>query len=483
MNINRNFAPVTLAATLMLTSCAPWNTTTRRVPYHGSAMASDSEIATIPPGDSPYIESNGESGQKYGCSFIEFDGKGGFLDYNQYVHAQRILKERAASSHVLLVLYCHGWNNNAQSADVIRFMSFLRRLSVSADIRNARLRVEGVYLSWRGSQYVQSIGESDEKSDPSLHVDFNQQDLVDHGRSLPPIAGTLLEPLSLGSYFSIKDRAELHISRVELARAIFGLAYTLKNPEQPEDGRDNHVFVIGHSFGALALEQTLGQASVALLSSQWGGYTQDRWPFDLIVFLNSAAPSLYAKQLQDFLITDHHATLRPRIVSITSTGDWATGTMHHVGNLPNRYFAPDLQRPYYPRGYPGKPYTAGYYYDYTPGHNPMLINGCIEEDDTLPTPDPMTWLFGYNLHHAGSGAFFAHDSYTNKIHGFRLYPGPLSMPSNYWIITVPKNIIKWHLDVWTDTSMEMLAGIYSMIQHIPATPVAETRQYATPNQN
>jgi hypothetical protein len=292
----------------------------------------------------------------------------------------------------------------------------------------------------------------------------------------------------LGSYFSIKDRAELQISRVELARAVFGLAYTVKSPAAPAGG--NHVFVIGHSFGALALEQTLGQASVGLLSAQWAGYPGNAWPFDLIVFLNSAAPSLYAKQLQDFFLNDTKTTRKPRIVSITSTGDWATGTMHHLGNLPNRYFSPDLQRVYHPASTNHRNYTAGYYYDHTPGHNNLLINGCIDMDDHLLPPAGLATdqIFDRNLASAGdTGTFFAQDSYdTSKILGFRFYsavrdyhtgaityyPGTSRMQSNYWIITVPKEIIQWHTDVWTDSSMEMLAGVYSMVEKMPATPVA-----------
>ena len=119
------FTIVGLFIALLCTGCAPWNCVTRSASTKDWKMASDAEIAAKAPGDSPYIESNGANGPKYGCSFIEFDGKGGVLDYNQYQHATEVLKKRAASSNVLLVLYCHGWNNNAQSTDVINFVGFL----------------------------------------------------------------------------------------------------------------------------------------------------------------------------------------------------------------------------------------------------------------------------------------------------------------------------------------------------------------------
>src|ERR1700736_4461048 len=104
------------AALLLLISCAPWNTHTR------SYSRRDHDL---PPGDDAYLVSHREAGPNYGCSFIEFDGKGGFLNFEQYQRAQERLKQLRNKSNVLLVIYAHGWNNNAQSADVIRFMSFL----------------------------------------------------------------------------------------------------------------------------------------------------------------------------------------------------------------------------------------------------------------------------------------------------------------------------------------------------------------------
>lgn len=466
---------LTAAVSLILIGCAGWNDRTRRI---------DGPGASVPPGESAYVESNGLSGRnlgrKYGCSFIEFDGKGGFLDVTQLKHAKEILTERATASNVLLVLYCHGWNNNAQSDDVIQFVDFLRRLSDSPDISGQNLHVEGVYLSWRGSQYLPVLGHKEQSANSGVDADFNHQDLDNPKWSLPPFPGNLLWPFEIASYFSIKDRAELHISRVNLARAVFDLAFTLKSPAETARGRKHHVFVLGHSFGALALEQTLGQASVGLLTSQWDNSSshEDRWPFDLVVFLNSAAPSLYAKQLQGFLMTDRHSTRKPRIVSITSTGDWATGTLHQIGNLGNRYFAADLQRKYHPYWPIGPTLTAGYYYDYTPGHNKYLINGCIEQDSSAPPPpsgQSLDALFPYNITHAGpSGTFYAKSVKDQEVYGFKLAPSPQDMPSNYWIVTVPPEIIPWHTQIWSNSSMEMLAGIYSIVDHIP--PIHRTYQ-------
>jgi len=460
----------------LLAGCAPWSVCER--PLLGSGA--NSEAAS---GDSAYIRSNGKTCPKYGCSFIEFDGKGGFLDYPQLQHAEDVLKERAASSDVLLVIYCHGWNNNAESGDVIQFVSFLRRLAIAKAAEKRNVRVEGVYLSWRGSQYVPVLGQKAQMSDPGLYADFNQQDLDNPKWSTPPFPGDALYPLEFASYFSIKDRAEHNVATPEFARALFDLAFTLKSPEQAALGRHHYVFVLGHSFGALLLEQSLGSSSVGLLASQWStsGNQQDRWPFDLVVFLNSAAPSLYAKQLQDCLTDDRRSTFKPRIVSITSTGDWATGTIHEIGNLGNRYFAADLQRQYHPYGSGNHPVTAGYYYDFTPGHNKYLINGCIYKDKSPVPPNIGTNfndVFTYNLINAGpKGTFYATSVRDGEIYGFGLSPAAAYMPSNYWILTLPPEIIPWHTQIWSPSSMEMLAGIFSIVQSIPPGQKAYVNPY------
>ena len=461
-----------------LSPVAPWNAQTRGLGPE------------LPAGDSAYVQSDRPDGRNYGCSFIEFDGKGDFINPEQYGSAEKRLRELKARSRVLLVIYCHGWNNNAQSADVLKFMSFLRRLSAATMVRTSGMRVEGVYLAWRGSQYRPVIGKADQQADPALAEDFHHQNLVDAKWQLSDPEGWLLTVPKYTSYWSIKDRAELQVCRVPLARSVFGLAFAVK---APADGSRNRVFVLGHSFGALALEQTLGEASVGLLSSEWNwNHRESRWPIDLMVFLNSAAPSLYAKQLNDFLWTDHRLTARPRIISLTSTGDWATGALHPIGNFGNR-FATDLQHKYYVPDKSGiRMVTAGDYYALTPGHNSYLINHVVQKDERVPLPPDLAEsgvsepisddrIFSDNMKPVPGGVspdvFFARSSLDHQIHAWELkdQSNDAKNPegvhtTNYWIGTVPKDIIKDHNDIWSPASMEMLAGIYRIAERLSTLP-------------
>lgn len=320
------------------------------------------------------------------------------------------------------------------------------------------------------------IANSDLFADPKLAIDFDKQPLTDPKWQLPSIIGTLVAPAKYLSYWSIKDRAEFHVSRVPLSRAVFGLAFALKTPEDIQAHRGHRVFVLGHSFGALLLEQAIGQASVGLLTSEWNRDQADaRWPIDLVVFLNSAAPSLYAKQLREFFEDDYHSLARPRIVSLTSTGDWATGTLHPIGNFFNR-FAIDLQRKYHPRGKDGPVVTAGQYYALTPGHNCYLLDHAVEMIPNMPSDgdaDSDDKIFSRNLNSSrgsrASNIFLARSTRDNQVHAWELkdiseFKCGTPYRSNYWIGTVPKDIIRDHNDIWSPASMQMLAGIYRLTE-------------------
>src|SRR3984893_13521028 len=464
---------------VMLGSCAPWNIKTRQV------------SKSLTPGNSAYIESHRADGHNYGCSFIEFDGKGSFLGDDQFENALQVLDSRKARSDVLLVIYCHGWMNNAQSGDVLHFVSFLRRLADSSSIRSQNLRVEGVYLGWRGAEYLPVISRTNE-IDPQLYADFGAE-LTDPKWNNSKITDSIISPARYLSYWSIKDRAEFHVSRVPLARAVFNLAFKLKSPTEERIGRHHRVFIIGHSFGALLLEQAIGQASVSLINSEWNQEkTLDaRWPFDLIVFLNSAAPSLYAKQLGEFLQLDHKTSARPRIVSITSTGDWATGIFHPLGNWAKR-FAPDLQRRYHPFRNAGPAVPAWQYYDLTPGHNQYLINRLVERTTgTVPTGlSTEDTLFSRNLRADNPRNTFYTELPDRTVQAWSIrepsdpqansetHEARKQYASNYWLATVPTEIIKDHLDIWSDPAMEMLAGIYRIAEQLSTLPPPEHQVHA-----
>src|SRR5689334_18937449 len=100
--------------------------------FRGNAPIGDPMRAApspgLPPGESWFIESEPTNETPvHSCSFVEFDGHGDYIDFKQHEHAWKKVEELANSQPLLLVTYCHGWKNNSQSTDVVKFTHFLGR--------------------------------------------------------------------------------------------------------------------------------------------------------------------------------------------------------------------------------------------------------------------------------------------------------------------------------------------------------------------
>jgi hypothetical protein len=451
---------------------------------------------TTPPGDAWYIESQPGKSAVHSCSFIEFDERGDYLDFGQHQHAWVKIRELSAGDKppALVVIYCHGWKNNSQSDDMVRFNSFLSRLANTPPVMDRRLRVHGIYVAWRGNGFLPSV---------DLKSDEYQQTIEEFGA---PIVSAKYHlrwwgfpvwiPQQL-SYWSRKGAAEKRVSGVPIARTIFTCANaaTHFNPK-------SRVLVIGHSFGALMLERSLGQACVGALTAQWPWMrtaVADRpvanpLPFNCVLFVNSAAPSIHAKELSD-LFWAHQRALeqsdpttarKPIIISVTSSADSATGFWHYWANL-LACLMPSLQRAYRralfvtkPLGAPHLPVPQYYFYRRTPGHNLLLLDHWVvrataaDQKRPVPANDPASVLahnMGFDPHRSGADCF-----YTTAKKGAPLawkidlkpeheprptYEGMVPVTrGSYWIIGCDKRIIKSHGDVWSPAAMELYATLY-----------------------
>jgi hypothetical protein len=447
-----------------------------------------------------YVEGKTTNGSPFSCSFVEFDERGDFLDFAQHRHCEEVISNFVSAGPVLLLLYCHGWKNNSQSGDVTEFNGFLEKLAESEEIRGRNLRVHGVYLGWRGNAFLPYV-------DTNLDNQCYQSTLKAFGEPIVDRSyhrysywlGALPETLS---YWSRKRGAEHLVSGLPLARAIFTYASAAK---KYGGALDNRVCIMGHSFGALMLEKSLGQAMTGELTMEWWENTEKAkvkalkkpgLPFDLVLFVNSAAPSIYAKEMRDFLKA-HRSALRmtynpaqdvPVIVSITSTADWATGIVHPIGNC-LAPFAPSLSRRYtngifggeggvYPK-HTGIRQSA--FYTKTPGHQPYLINHWIVKDPKTPLPadSSSAAIFSTNLSlkvtERERDLFFTSKA-KHAAAAWRIVdanPGkritldglPLAMQdSDYWIVSCGGELISGHNDVWSVTTMEMYAGIFRAVE-------------------
>lgn len=453
-----------------------------------------------------YIESVKQADAlQHSCSFIEFDERGDYLDFSQHRHAYEKVRSLATENeHLIVVIFVHGWRNNAHSGNVVSFNEFLHQLSTFSDASGVKHRVHGIYLSWRGGCLRHSLDQ--DELFQQVTARFGQE-IVDLGQAAR--WGRFNDFLETFSYFDRKGVPEHLISGTSLSRTIFSCAHATKR-----DRPAAHVFLIGHSFGGLALERTFQNATIGELAKAWPWGNPELiksaevnpLPFDTVLLVNSAAPSIYARQFQSYMAAHRQAMARYRIkganspifLSLTSTGDWATGKTHRYANL-FCYLLPTLRRKYSGTDFilEEKPENAeveipqSYYYRHTPGHNPLLVNRFIEPAAAAPAKaegegakhlhanlrtdvvDPMTFITSPRKGGSIMTWSINFPPTTKEFQDFSQYKGRrpvawtagkrgsyLRKESAYWIIRCPPEIIFDHNDIWSQQAMDTYAALY-----------------------
>lgn len=240
-------------------------------------------------------------GEGYSIAFIEFDDFGELWMPAQVNRALATLE--SANEHpdgAIFLLFVHGWNHNASEDDsnVLGFHQQLRRLAEAESRRadGAPRPVVGVFIGWRG------------KLSPAM-------------------------PINLFSFYGRRGAAE-RVASLAATETIYRLITHAKNNDR------TRTVLIGHSFGGAILETALSQALVGFLLQNKGEDVD--FPADLVFLVNPASQALRAKQFVEILAR-HRLRLyrtgddgqvryeRPLIVSMTSSGDWATGVAFPLG--------------------------------------------------------------------------------------------------------------------------------------------------------
>jgi hypothetical protein len=386
----------------------------------------------------------------YDLAFIEFDEKGDFWDREQLGYAYSQIEKLSGNSNKppLLFIYVHGWQNNAsdKTHDVANFRGLLRRLTCNPQI-NENYQVFGVYLGWRGLLVPGG-------------TNFLSQalDFVPHN----------------ASFWSRKDAAT-RVAGEPMSEAIFAMVHAARK----SNSRARTV-LIGHSFGALVLEKVLAQALPAAFYAQedsGGGHSKVLPPADMILLLNSASESIYAKELTDmFRRTSFSGDIsfrRPLIISITSEGDVDTGNLFPIGTRISNALGTfrDYQRTQKFDGVATR-VAQNKFFTTTPGWNEDLISHRVE----CLNPEELKGITNANGNQAASAlldpAFNLNLSHPNpNLLTFSTTPEGHQLrweikskdnykQTPYWIIKVPKQIIPDHTGIWFDSSLDMMAALY-----------------------
>jgi len=239
-------------------------------------------------------------------AIFEFDDLGHTFSEEQYqltLGALRDLVDRSKST--LLVLFAHGWKNNAhaENQNLIDFENML--IDVAAIDQFAcgggscsDRRVVGVYLGWRG-------------------------------------LSATLQPFRELSFYNRKARAHL-VGTQGAARLIADLRNVQADAETNDD---NRLVLIGHSFGGAIIYSATHQQLTSALARVDENGTVDRNVADAILLINPAFEAAqYTTLFQAAAGQEFRGRHRPLLASFTSEADNATKRYFPLGRALSTVF-------------------------------------------------------------------------------------------------------------------------------------------------
>jgi hypothetical protein len=386
-----------------------------------------------------------------GCMFDPAGEPTDGLKY-QLDQTRKLIKARKPSQ---VVLYVHGWNNNAseQSSDVTRFRYALAYLGARLDLSKGPLL--GIFIGWRGGTFK----------------------------------GGVLGPLTFVTYWSRKQGArrvaEGHCTGAA-ASAAQGLPSVIDEllDATEQANPDRHFYSIGHSFGARVLEGALDKTKYikgiydAINARPPVPYTPK---MDLVLLINPATDSWkttrflhkmdklnseleqqtettfvvhhpgYDDQLCREAPDDRRCQPYPLVVEVSSVGDFLTGAVMPVANAVN-YVPPFLFL-----AEPSARLLSAPFSPWLRTHTVTSCDGKATAEGPCGTPHPKS-AFDFDLpaspplpsRPAGS---------PNNLSWERVETMPSAKQDWVWIMTVDTKISLSHGDVWNANIAAMMFAL------------------------
>jgi len=381
------------------------------------------------PGRLPAVESHEDKGYK--VAFIEFKDNGSPYDPQQAIKAEEVIHTerkdsngRFAPSSVVLI-YVHGWKNNANEAtppnykDVEKFKKTLEEIALLLPRLpdGRRTPLVGVYIGWRGKSL----------------------DLPD--------------AINWVSFWT-RGIAAGHVGGPRMSHTLNRLVQAA-NEGRSRPGIHPKVVIVGHSFGSRVLEQAEKRESIQKGECKQLHTKGDpiKPPVDLILFVNAATGSLVTREIIDDCkplegSDPNRAFVRhpefekelcppetesaicrpyPMFVSISSRSDYATKLL-----LPLAAFRLSAA--------------------HTSALNTHRVIELKPEDEI-----PRDAIFSF------------HSQYHSGDHRYAVIPKQEGRVPQFWIMTVDKNVISSHGDIWNSDFRNMLLNLMGQMQVVPMT--------------
>ena len=272
------------------------------------------------------IEKYSTKGDDYHLAFVEFDDQGWFYDPRQADALYKLLQEEGQKSELLLFVYVHGWQHNANYCDdnVCCFRDLMREMhemeaTVYNPIPRKQRRVVGIYLGWRG----RSIEGGEVLQAPTFWARKNAATKV--------ALGSAREVLSHLRVF-YDDRHRDNVKRNEVDR---------RPPREM-----TRLITLGHSFGGLVVYNAVSQALVnSAVGAQMSAGTRYGRFGDLVVLVNPAFEGTRYEVLHAAAAGIPHKTdgnlkdvAPPLSMIFTAKNDTATGKAFPVGRHISQLF-------------------------------------------------------------------------------------------------------------------------------------------------
>jgi hypothetical protein len=268
-----------------------------------------------------------ETVPEYKLGFVEFDDQGWFWNREQLKFVEKMLRAEAGigrsnnAEGIVLVLFVHGWKNNAASdnENVHMFRAMLKELRKAdqtqsgTDKQNTR-KIIGVYSGWRGMSA---------KWEPFKELSFwerkNSAHKIGHGAMTELLAD--LENIQKASNRTIR-------------------------PEGPR----TELIILAHSFGGAAVYSAISQ----IVTERFVDTIERGRPLkplgDVVILLNPAFEASRHYNLNELAvsISQYPERQRPVLAIFTSKGDWATHYVFPIGRFFSTTF--EKNRPDKPQG-------------------------------------------------------------------------------------------------------------------------------------
>jgi len=367
----------------------------------------------------------------YSICAVEFDDQGELWDPEQLESTLSHIRDActagaeegsgpSSKTEVIVITFIHGWMHNGtpQDLNLEHFSDLIQRRAAAekqfAERAGRKPRsIIGVYFAWRG----------------------------------------LLWKLPVLKYLTFWSRktAALRVGQLSCTEAVLRISGAVKS----RNNRSQCIF-IGHSFGGLILENAICKALLGAIFRTDLPDEVSYCPSDLVVLINPACEAAGAKQFIDILernkvvVRTGSDTAKndlpfPMLISITSAGDLATKWAFPLGQ-----FWVTLLKSFrrYPDTGQGLP-SQWYLHNHTAGHIPRLQN--FEVRQVLDRAIDENRL-----------EFSFEDTSRTSKRKFQIVPRSNRCLA-FWLMTVPKEIVPNHSDVFTPGFENMLSSLLQWV--------------------